>query len=137
MNKDAINRLANFLEGGNYGFDMGDAYARPHCGTAGCIGGHAAVLWPEIQIKTGDPEEDDAGGFTWDEHKLAEKLGITYEMQDELCYPVKQPWPTNYGQVTRAGAVAALRRLAETGKVEFLKEESETATDVPVPPTDV
>lgn len=114
MNPAFVLELAGFLETAEFSFDMADPDAAPACGSAGCIGGHAAVLWGDIRENyvAGDEE------FTWSEHLLRGKLGITREEHDKLCFLVYGE-VNSYYQVTRAGAVATLRRLAETGKVTW------------------
>lgn len=111
-NVAAINRLADFIENGRYAFDMEAGWADPHCGTAGCIGGHAAVLWKTIR-------DTDWGfeAFGFSEGALAEKLGITLGAVDNLCYP----FPLKH--ISRSIAVAALRRLAKTGRVKFSRKD--------------
>ena len=109
MNVEAINQLADFIESGKYEFDMRKPIAHPECGSAGCIGGHASVLWPEV--------EKGLGGFNCD--TLAERLGIGWNDAQDLCFP-ELP---DYGKITREIAVSALRRMAETGEVAFVVEE--------------
>jgi hypothetical protein len=112
-NVKAINRLADFIENARYEFNMASGFAKPTCGTAGCIGGHAAVLWPSIR----SPLAGDT--FSWDSRALAEKLEISEIMGYDLCMP------TEYflRKITRPMAVAALRRLAKTSRVHFSKRD--------------
>lgn len=113
-NTKNINRLADFIESEKYDFDMCEGEAEPKCGSAGCIGGQAAVLWPDIR---------DGGSliFTWDCSLLADKLGISRRDESDLCH-----LPTDargekleLHQVTRKAAVECLRNLAKTGRVRF------------------
>jgi len=109
INRASITELANFIESNKYAFDMNQPDANPKCGSAGCIGGHAAVLWPHVSDKV----DDDAYIFSWDEEKLAEVLGISDDQANELCFP------GNYNSITRGMAVQTLRRLALTGEVDW------------------
>lgn len=116
VNRAACLQLADFIARAHYRFDMSSCEAEPLCGSAGCIGGHAAVLWPDVR-------ESNAGvDFTWDEEKLAAKLGITRATHDALCYLAGENDDddiSDLSDVTRRMAVATLRRLAETGVVTF------------------
>jgi hypothetical protein len=99
----------------------------PQCGTAGCIGGFAAALWPEVQADS---------GTRFDRGKVSEKLGLSEQAGDTLLYPGEgtyiNPRPQfddltlmqiNYDDITRKGAIATLRRLALTGEVTWLYGE--------------
>ena len=108
-NRIAIYQLADFIASESYSFDMEEAASHVECGSAGCIGGHAGVLWPELRPP---------GTCTWIDSMLAVKLRISEEQHDLLCYPedeigIKHSW------ITRGTAVRCLRRLAETGKVDW------------------
>lgn len=113
LNVKNILRLAEVIESGVYGFDMSVGY-RPtkktahSCGSAACIGGTAAAVWPSVRI-----------GAEWDEPLLQKKLGITYDQHSQLCF--LRDVPLSYYQVTRRMAVEVLRRLARTGKVKWGK----------------
>lgn len=110
-----INALADFIESHTeLGFDMAKPTVPHSCGTNGCIGGFSAALWPEI-VKPHDGPVP-----SWNDDKLAEKLGISREDHDELCYGCG---PLLYEEITRPVAVAALRRLAETGVIHFRRED--------------
>jgi hypothetical protein len=104
MNVEAINHLADFIESGKYEFDMMEAVARPECGSAGCIGGHASILWEDVKSQP-----------VFNSDILAEHLGIGWDVVQDLCYP-ETP---DYHRITREIAVVTLRRLAETGEVAF------------------
>ena len=105
----AIHQLADLLESETYEFNMSDPVANPECGSAGCIGGHAAVLWPEVR------DFEDSQGFSWDDEYLGEKLGLSQHQTDHLCYP--KCFRTQ--DVTRKMAVTVLRNLARTGEVKW------------------
>lgn len=118
MNKHNILELANFIETAEYKFDMRESMAKPECGSAGCIGAHAAVLWPEVR------SGHRPGEFTWSSAKLAEKLGLTPRQVQLLCFHPYDPdgFLIPYSEVTRKMAVKALRNLAKTGVVVFKTE---------------
>lgn len=120
--------LADFIEGGRYKFDMGDGSVRTECGSAGCIGGHATVLWPEVREKVGvwfhDGAVDGEAVFSWNTDALCEKLGISGDMHEQLTFPTewKDGWlMLTLGEIRREQAVETLRRLAATGKVEWVR----------------
>jgi len=110
VNRASIDELANFIESTKYAFDMNEPNANPKCGSAGCIGGHAAVLWPHVSDRE---ETKNHNVFSWDEERLAIELGISDDQANELCYP------GNYNSITRDMAVQTLRRLALTGEVDW------------------
>lgn len=127
MNRENVIALRDFVRDARFKFDMCDAYPKTSCGSAGCIGGHAAVLWPSVA----DAEED-WGDMTWNDQRLAEKLGIEEEVHHQLCYPadwedMQVPRPRgwlrgqNYASVTREDAVRVLTKLAKTGEIDWSK----------------
>lgn len=113
VNVTNVLALRDFIRDSKLRFDMTEGSANPECGTAGCIGGHAAVLWPDIRVDDGD------GTFTWKEVAFASKLGISDDEQTELCFM----WDTTYGfsDVTKPAALAVLELLAKAGKVKWRK----------------
>lgn len=115
MIKEKILELADFIESGKFDFNFSIDEVRPACGSAGCIGGHAAALWPELRVARSN------GKYTWDTDKLAEHLGISNLVADRLCFEPqsKAGYHFEYGEVTREMAVAAVRRLANTGEPHF------------------
>lgn len=103
--------LADFIETSPYRFQMSSSIANPQCGTAGCIGGHAACLWPEIQ----DTKACEGPAFSWLEKLFAKKLGLTQEQHDDLCY-----YPTcTFASIDRHAAAETLRRYARTGEIDW------------------
>ena len=122
-------RLADFLESEDFEFDMLDPRVYESCGSAGCIGGHAALLWPGVRAghtESVGPKGVNYNGhsmatkfghqnYTWNSEKLAEKLGLDQDAEKHLCFP--RPLPLR--KVTREQAVRVLRHLALTGKVEW------------------
>src|ERR1700722_12483663 len=83
MNAEAIRELADFIEKHReLDFDMSSP-AVPACGTAGCIGGFAAALWPEVAKK--DPAK--LHMLIFDKEKLGAKLQLSDATCDALCYP--------------------------------------------------
>lgn len=118
-----LNELADFIASSTYSFDMAQPTAQPSCGTAGCIGGHAAVLWEDIR----DTDWNVDSGYSWRDEALAEKLGISWHAHRAICYPgdddsadiffVDTEAGIDYAKVTRESAVDMLRNFARTGKV--------------------
>lgn len=104
VNKENVLALRDLIASKRWKFDMSEPYFKPECGSAGCIGGHAAALWPDVSIK----------GVTWSTKALCLKLGITGEQHHDLCFPY-----IDLDTITRAHAVDTLARLAETGEVEW------------------
>lgn len=116
VNVANILALADFLESVLFPFDMAKIHNPASCGSAGCIGGHAAALWPDVA----------SNYSSWDESKLADKLGIDDDTEEALCYLAPgSMWGSDpnyvvpYDDVTREDAVAVLRNLAKTGKVDW------------------
>ena len=117
--------LANLIELGRYAFDMGDGNADLSCGSAGCVGGHAAVLWPDIRVLTRG-----ANRFSWSQSLLCEKLGLTSPEHDDLCFPDDWhdhdgPKGLSYDEVTGRHAVATLRRLVVFGVVCYCRGDAQ------------
>jgi hypothetical protein len=117
-----INWLADFIASSTYSFDMSQPTAKPHCGTAGCIGGHAAVLWEDIRDNNWGVDS----GYSWKDEALAEKLGISWHAHRAMCYPGDDEEEScfsdtgtyiNYSKVSRESAVDMLRNFARTGEV--------------------
>lgn len=146
-----INRLADFLSSKKYEFAMCDSRATPKCGSAGCIGGHAAVLWPDIRTETFVGWVEDKTGkeftgesFGWKRLLLQKKLGISENAHEELCYMTgvdgedvsigytntDEESPDRDGpkfsEITHLDAAKCLRILAETGKVDWVKATEES-----------
>ena len=118
-NKAAITKLADFIESAKWKFDMADLFANTSCGSAGCIGGHAVVLWPEIATSEEDERiTDDKNYITWDDELLAAKLKIGFGELGSLCF-LDDFIHIPMSKVTREDAVRCLRNLAETGKVDW------------------
>ena len=115
-----ILKLADFIESEKYQFDMRDSSATPSCGTAGCIGGHAAVLWKEVRQYWPDTKRTK---FGFNQGMLIQHLGLSFSDMHTLCFTPRTSSGEvlDYDEITRAHAVEALRHLAETGKVRFLK----------------
>lgn len=116
MNREAILELADFIERAEYEFRMSSAIVDLNCGSAGCIGGHAAVLWPdEIACDL------ILGSRSFIPSSLAAKLDMPFRDFWALCYGA--PGVSAMSDITREMAIAALRRLADTGVVEFRLED--------------
>lgn len=108
-NRKAIGELADFIASERYEFNMFDGVAEPRCRSAGCIGGHAAVLWKDVRDGPGR-------SYGFDGLILRTKLGLSYRQMRRLCYP---DYVGSWRDITREVAVTTLRRLARTGKIEF------------------
>lgn len=126
--KQDIRRLAGFIasegDNGRFGpdldFDMRLASFDTERGTAGCIGGHAALLWPSVRDPSFESDGSRNSGV-FDDDKLATRLGLSEEELEDLCYdcPDARGDEIALRLVTRAAAVDALLHLAETGQVRF------------------
>jgi hypothetical protein len=113
-NKKAINELAGFIDlHGELKFAMERSSIPNNCGTAGCIGGFAAALWPKIGM----------GNITFNDIKLGDKLGLSRDEIWELCYIPRNRYgnSTQHRHITRSMAVACLDRVAQ-GKAIFFDE---------------
>lgn len=99
--------LADFIEQQPENmFDMSD-WGQPWCGTPGCIAGWAAALWPECRSISSDLPEP---------FLVSKRLGLGLVAAGDLFEPdVASDWE----QITKAEALATLRRYAATGKVEW------------------
>lgn len=120
LNSANILQLAQFIASHReLPFDMAEATAPTRCGTAGCIGGFAAALWPSQCA-------DDDGYF--DNDATARQLGLdTRQAQhlfylgrfDDRCTFADTGEQAMFDDITRAGACQTLRRLADTGQVTW------------------
>lgn len=117
VNKANVLRVADAIEKGELvkrgiGFNMAawnnDAeihglrdLSGHRCGTVACIGGHAAILFPE-----GHPNET---------------LGLSLSEGKELFYAwsYREWYDVKLRNITIRHAVAVLRHLAETGEVDW------------------
>lgn len=117
MDKEAVLELARFVETCELDFDMREPTAQTHCGSAGCILGHAAMLWPEVRFDNSDLGEPSTL-FRCNEALLSKKLGVGRGDVDDLCYPGGL-FEDAYDRIKREHAVACLRNLAETGDVDW------------------
>lgn len=115
-------KLADFIESKKYEFNMNRATAQPHCGIAGCIGSHAAVLWPSLRRRPF--WSTNLRSYSWNVHQLVKKLGFTEHQHDQLLVPTDHnDGHIFFMHVTRSMAVAALRRLVKTGRFYFSKKD--------------
>ncbi len=99
--KHAVLELADFIEEASLNFDMDAWYdTKDPCKTVACIGGHASVLFG---IGSG-PRSTGA----------RQNLGISIEASEILYFNPEHAEGDYLGlhQITRAMAVATLRRLA-------------------------
>lgn len=122
-NRKRLNALADYIEKAKYQFNMSESSAYPTCGTAGCIAGHSAVFRPtsgDLQFL----EHDDAGHIMHAHmhmERFASFYGLAFKTAEALCLEPKTVDGTelSYSCVSRSMAVAAIRRLAKTGRVYF------------------
>lgn len=121
MNDQAILELANFIEHCELEFDMSTPWAAPDCGTAGCILGHAALLWPDVVSERQD------GVFSCDDTCLSQKVEIKELTIAKLCYPSSAV--CDYDGATAEDAADVLRHLAETGEVDWKRVDRKTSED--------
>lgn len=130
-NTSTITALADFISSHEeLPFEMRKATRPTVCGTAGCIGGFAAALWPYEVACKGHPRF-----LSFSTEAVAQRLGLQedeYEVSqsDVLFFPGDNDvlwadtWEqVDYDEITRAGAISTLRRLAATGEVVWVKEE--------------
>jgi hypothetical protein len=122
LNVENIIKLANFIEKSNYAFDMNSMVVNTKCGSAGCIGGHASLLWPQVA----EPGPMNLQSFS--ARALAKELGISDKEAAELCYMrslarKERDWDI-FDRVTRGDAVEVLHKLASTGRVDWSHVES-------------
>lgn len=123
MNRERILRLADVIENGmpSIHFDMRvwaivyDSFDEEereelrvpgHCSMVACIGGHAELLWVK---------DDDFAIADISIHDVAELLDIDFARSAALCAPSGVSW----SGITRADAALTLRKLAETGEVDW------------------
>lgn len=125
MNKERILELAHFMEKSLLKFNMATTQSYyvldESCGTAGCIAGHAAILWRPVRI--------DAARFGYnviyhrcDIKSLQNLLGLNNEVFDSLIMPTLLNDGVSYatGGINKAWAIRTLRHLVDTGKVDWL-----------------
>jgi hypothetical protein len=115
VNKERILALADLIEQqphadkeASEGFTMSSI--THDCGTPACIAGWAA--WEAVGRKNGDLYDFDLDI----EGKARDFLGISPTKADALFYPYEFK---AYGEITPSEAAATLRRLAETGQVDW------------------
>jgi hypothetical protein len=117
-NVEKLMELVAFMEmSRNLTFAMDDTHcdAKDGCGSAGCIAGFAATLWPEAQVPQtwkGDYV------YGWDEKALRDILGMTKEDTDKLFWASNSSNTYNiYDHLTKDEAIEVVRTFAETGEV--------------------
>lgn len=113
-------------------FDMAEALQPMSCGTAGCIGGFAAALWPS-ECQTIEPN----GEASFDVTAVGHMLGITKPACSRLLFPgdifADTGTAVRYQLITRLGACQTLTRLAATGTVQWhLHEQLPDSAKSPV-----
>lgn len=131
MNKDAIRRLTGFMKKCRYEFNMCTSEnhidMKNRCGTAGCIAGHAALLWPEMRNYF-SPWDENIAQFTCRYAKL-EKL---FDMPKDKFYRLIDPTRSKDGvscvhdDISKDWAIRTLEHLLNTGEVNWQATKSPT-----------
>lgn len=127
MDKVRILQLADFMEVCPLGFTMKstlNGVDEQGCGTAGCIMGHAARLWPSLRslainiIVDGDEHKQK---FYCREGLFAKHLNLRQDQFESLAMPGKVEDGVSYmsNEIDKAWAIRTLRHLAKTGKVDW------------------
>lgn len=125
MNKERILELAYFMEKSLLKFNMATTYSLyksdESCGTAGCIAGHAAILWRPIRMDVAHLENDRISHLS-DLKYLQNLLDLDYAVFESLIMPTFPNDGVSYatGGIDKAWAIRTLRRLVDTGKVDWL-----------------
>lgn len=131
VNSKEINELADFMETRKelkFNMLISDVPIAHRCGSAGCIGGFGAALWPNARTTS---------QTSFNKLVLRGILGLASDQVDALFYPQEAEIEETgfglifadtkaqifYSDISRAGAIATLRRLAKTGEVEWREEE--------------
>ena len=114
-----INALADYVEKCRDDFDMSSGFVEPACGSAGCLGAHAARKWPRLRDCRADCN------YTWHRGKLTTRLGISNRQSDAMFFQCPNSNGTHFSwhSVTKPMAVAMLRRFAKTGRIYFSKRD--------------
>ena len=115
MNKAAVQELIDFMERSPYDFEMGDDEPAVDedggCGSAGCIIGHARLLWPHSE--TGLVSVIDA---------VQHKLDLNFYMFSRLYTPSRNLDGVSYidGSIDKDWAIRTLEHLLATGEVDWM-----------------
>lgn len=124
MNENAISELIDFMEKCEYKFDMTTSKnhidPRNQCGTAGCIAGHAALLWPEIRAKF-SPSDGNIIQFICHFPLLEEKLQISGDKFARLINPTRSRDGIScmHDDINKDWAIRTMKHLLATGKVDW------------------
>ena len=128
MDKEKLTKLADMIEAAVHtpqpiGFNMGDFITQTYtptyshtkvdwdgtCGTVGCIAGWACFMEdPDWYIFEGNQ------GHVWD--RAERFLGLSERTAEHLFTP---PLEINYSAITAGEAVQTIRKLIETGEVDW------------------
>ena len=114
-----ITALADYVEKCRLIFNMAVGFVEPDCGSAGCLGAHAARKWPDLRQYYRD------GSYSWIGNKLNARFGITESQSDMMFFecPNANGNDLYCSHVTKPMAVAMLRRFAKTGRIYFSKRD--------------
>lgn len=127
MNKANILALADFMESAPFRFTMSTALNvqadKPECGSAGCIAGHAARLWPELRIAA---SLDDCYYCSMNIFRL--KLKLKEMPFESLVIPRFETEGVHYAhsKIDKPWAIRVLRHLAETGEVDWRRTKEDS-----------
>jgi hypothetical protein len=126
MNKERILAVADAIEKGSVqglSFDM--TTYRNECGTAGCIAGWVFVMFAEHGSKTFrcDPRVEE-----YIVEQAAEILGIDEGSAEALFHAEGGTHRPEWGTITPQFAATVLRRLAETGEVDWSPVDTAAAS---------
>ena len=115
MNKAAVQELIDFMRESVYDFEMGSDYPcvneEEGCGTAGCIVGHARLLWPHLET-----------GLVFVINAVQHELGLNFYMFNRLYTPSRDLDGVSYidGSIDKDWAIRTLEHLLATGEVDWM-----------------
>lgn len=115
-----LNTLIEAIEDGRFEFDMSTMSVAQHCGTAGCIAGTAAGLWEDCRARNMYSARGVQERFHWTPNQY---MSICRPLFKGLQFVDIQREIYTYHSITRAGAVATLRRFRDTGIIEWRRAE--------------
>lgn len=129
MNKDAIRELTDFMKKCRYEFDMYTSANRidmkNRCGTAGCIAGHAALLWPKMRNNV-LIQDSYITLFTCRYGKLEKLFDMPKDKFYRLIAPIRSKDGVScmYDYISKDWAIRTLEHLLNTGEVNWQATKS-------------
>jgi len=132
MNTERIQNIIDLLRSGKKNFHMESLLVEsdPECGSAGCIAGHAAFLWPHLTSYPdlwGDPTLPN----TWVQSKVTAWLELAEETADQLFF-VTDLDRCDLAAITRHDAIEVLEVLLERGYVDWYTVLVKNHGEVPI-----